>query len=208
MATDRRPIGGAGEVHATNLAQTRSSFPTICRVPVDDGAARHLTGLALPDVALIATTTAPGEPVATSRAHGRLHLSPHRPSGPGDADRLERNPGARGCTPRAAPSATISTNCVRSACATSTASRPRTATISARRGTAASAVCDSVGRRLFPAARVAAADVRSGRNGAAQALWRSSSTTGRSPRCSIQCFRPTAAPRRWWLGCVRRQGDQ
>jgi len=68
--------------------------------PVDDGAARHLTGLALPDVELAATD---GSAVNLSRLAGRtvVYLYP-RTGRPGQAMPTGWNaiPGARGCTPQ------------------------------------------------------------------------------------------------------------
>jgi peroxiredoxin len=69
-------------------------------VPVDDGAARHLTGLALPDVTLAATG---GSQVNLARLSGRtvVYIYP-RTGRPGHATPTGWNaiPGARGCTPQ------------------------------------------------------------------------------------------------------------
>jgi peroxiredoxin len=69
-------------------------------VPVDDGAADHLTGLALPEVALAATN---GLRVNLSRLSGRtiVYIYP-RTGRPGQAMPTGWNgiPGARGCTPQ------------------------------------------------------------------------------------------------------------
>ena len=75
-------------------------LPDDLPVPVDDGAARHLTGLALPDVALIATD---GSGVNLSRLPGRtvVYIYP-RTGRPSQAMPTGWNgiPGARGCTPQ------------------------------------------------------------------------------------------------------------
>jgi peroxiredoxin len=75
-------------------------LPDDLPVPVDDGAARHLAGLALPDVALAATD---GSAVNLSRLPGRtvVYIYP-RTGRPGQAMPTGWNaiPGARGCTPQ------------------------------------------------------------------------------------------------------------
>lgn len=69
--------------------------------PADDGGARHLTGLELPDVALAATD---GQSVSLGRLAGRTVVfayprtgEPGKPSLVPDWDQI---PGARGCTPQ------------------------------------------------------------------------------------------------------------
>jgi peroxiredoxin len=75
-------------------------LPDDLPVPVDDGAARHLTALALPDVTLAATD---GSQVNLSRLAGRtvVYIYP-RTGRPGQAMPTGWNgiPGARGCTPQ------------------------------------------------------------------------------------------------------------
>jgi peroxiredoxin len=75
-------------------------LPDDLPVPVDDGAADHLTGLALPDVTLAATD---GSRVNLSRLSGRtvVYIYP-RTGRPGQAMPTGWNgiPGARGCTPQ------------------------------------------------------------------------------------------------------------
>jgi len=75
-------------------------LPDDLPVPVDDGAADHLTGLALPDVTLAATD---GARVNLSRLAGRavVYIYP-RTGRPGQAMPTGWNgiPGARGCTPQ------------------------------------------------------------------------------------------------------------
>jgi peroxiredoxin len=75
-------------------------LPDDLPVPVDDGAARHLAGHALPDVALAATD---GSAVNLSRLAGRtvVYIYP-RTGRPGQAMPTGWNaiPGARGCTPQ------------------------------------------------------------------------------------------------------------
>src|SRR5512135_1740041 len=69
-------------------------------VPQDDGAARHLAGMNLPDLTLPATD---GTPVNLSRLKGRtvVYIYP-RTGVPGQAlpDGWDQIPGARGCTPQ------------------------------------------------------------------------------------------------------------
>ena len=75
-------------------------LPDDLPVPVDDGAADHLTGFALPDIAL---TASDGARVNLSRLAGRtvVYLYP-RTGRPGQALPTGWNaiPGARGCTPQ------------------------------------------------------------------------------------------------------------
>jgi len=75
-------------------------LPDDLPVPVDDGAARHLAGLALPDVTLTATD---GAGINLARLPGRtvVYIYP-RTGRPGQALPTGWNgiPGARGCTPQ------------------------------------------------------------------------------------------------------------
>ena len=69
--------------------------------PVDDGAARHLTGAAVPDVALAATD---GSTVSLGRLEGRVVVFAYprtgRPGEPSLVSEWDMIPGARGCTPQ------------------------------------------------------------------------------------------------------------
>jgi peroxiredoxin len=69
--------------------------------PVDDGAARHLQGAKLPDIALRATD---GSQVSLARLAGRVVVFAYPRTGePGKAPLVEdwdMIPGARGCTPQ------------------------------------------------------------------------------------------------------------
>ncbi|MGI8525091.1 MAG: peroxiredoxin, partial [Pseudolabrys sp.] len=68
--------------------------------PQDDGAARHLTGITLPDIALPATR---GAPVNLSTLKGRTVVYVYPRTGvPGvpNPDGWDQIPGARGCTPQ------------------------------------------------------------------------------------------------------------
>lgn len=68
--------------------------------PIDDGGARHLTGFALPEVALTATD---GSTVQLARLSGRGVVFVYPMTGrPGVAlpDGWDQIPGARGCTPQ------------------------------------------------------------------------------------------------------------
>jgi peroxiredoxin len=69
-------------------------------VPVDDGAANHLTGMRLPDVTLSATD---GGTVSLARLAGRTVVYAYPRTGePGkpNPDGWDGIPGARGCTPQ------------------------------------------------------------------------------------------------------------
>jgi peroxiredoxin len=68
--------------------------------PQDDGAARHLTGMRLPDIALAATN---GNSVNLSKLPGRTVLYIYPRTGVPGVDTLpgwDEIPGARGCTPQ------------------------------------------------------------------------------------------------------------
>lgn len=69
--------------------------------PVDDGAARHLQGAKLPDIALPATD---GSRVALARLAGRIVLFAYprtgEPGKPSLVEGWDMIPGARGCTPQ------------------------------------------------------------------------------------------------------------
>ena len=75
-------------------------LPPNIPVPQDDGAARHLTGAKLPDIALPATE---GTPVNLSKLRGRTVVYVYPRTGvPGvdPPDGWDQIPGARGCTPQ------------------------------------------------------------------------------------------------------------
>lgn len=79
-----------------------ASLPDDLPAPVDDGAARHLDGMRLPDVSLQATD---GGRVSLAKLQGRTVVyayprtgEPGRPNLVPDWDAI---PGARGCTPQA-----------------------------------------------------------------------------------------------------------
>ena len=75
-------------------------LPADLPVPLDDGAARHLPGLPLPDLALTATD---GTSVNLSRLKGRTVVYAYPRTGrPGQAlpEGWDAIPGARGCTPQ------------------------------------------------------------------------------------------------------------
>ena len=69
--------------------------------PVDDGAARHLEGMRLPDVALAATD---GAHVSLAALRGRVVVFAYprtgRPGEPALVEDWDLIPGARGCTPQ------------------------------------------------------------------------------------------------------------
>ena len=75
-------------------------LPDNLPVPQDDGAARHLAGMRLPDVALAATD---GSQVNLSKLSGRIVVYVYPRTGqPGvpAPDGWDAIPGARGCTPQ------------------------------------------------------------------------------------------------------------
>jgi peroxiredoxin len=78
----------------------RFALPDSLPIPTDDGAARHLTGRALPDIALAATD---GRQVNLSKLAGRsvVYIYPRtgEPGKPVPKD-WDTIPGARGCTPQ------------------------------------------------------------------------------------------------------------
>jgi peroxiredoxin len=82
------------------MSSHRFELPPDLPVPPDDGAARHLTGMRLPDIALPATD---GSQVNLSKLKGRMvvYLYP-RTGDPntGVPDGWNAIPGARGCTPQ------------------------------------------------------------------------------------------------------------
>jgi peroxiredoxin len=69
--------------------------------PVDDGAARHLQGAKVPDIALSATD---GSQVSLARLTGRVVMFAYprtgEPGKPSLVDDWDMIPGARGCTPQ------------------------------------------------------------------------------------------------------------
>jgi peroxiredoxin len=77
-----------------------NTLPDDLPAPTDDGAADHLTGLALPDVELPATD---GRSVSLAALGGRtiVYAYPRtgRPGEPSLVDDWDLIPGARGCTP-------------------------------------------------------------------------------------------------------------
>jgi peroxiredoxin len=75
-------------------------LPPDIPVPQDDGAARHLSGMTLPDLALPATS---GPPVNLSKLKGRVVVYIYPRTGVPGVDALpgwDDIPGARGCTPQ------------------------------------------------------------------------------------------------------------
>jgi peroxiredoxin len=75
-------------------------LPAGIPAPQDDGGARHLTGMTLPDMTLPATS---GVPVNLSKLKGRTIVYVYPRTGvPGQAlpDDWDDIPGARGCTPQ------------------------------------------------------------------------------------------------------------
>ncbi len=77
-----------------------SELPAGLPVPVDDGRGRHLTGLAVPSIALQATT---GERIDLSAVRGRAVVFAYprtgQPGQPPLTPDWDLIPGARGCTP-------------------------------------------------------------------------------------------------------------
>jgi peroxiredoxin (alkyl hydroperoxide reductase subunit C) len=90
------PFAGDEVMTVRNLMQVPPDLP----VPVDDGAARHLTGLKVPDLALNATD---GSQVNLAKLSGRTVVYAYPRTGePGkpSIDGWDLIPGARGCTPQ------------------------------------------------------------------------------------------------------------
>src|SRR5580658_5574242 len=87
----------AREAHG---AHDPTFLPPDIPVPQDDGAARHLTGMTLPDLALAATS---GPEVNLSRLKGRAVVYVYPRTGVPGVDAppgWDDIPGARGCTPQ------------------------------------------------------------------------------------------------------------
>jgi len=84
----------------TDTATNPNVLPANIPAPQDDGAARHLQGMALPDITLPATS---GPALNLSKLKGRtvIYIYP-RTGVPGVAnpDGWDMIPGARGCTPQ------------------------------------------------------------------------------------------------------------
>ncbi|HEY8566407.1 MAG TPA: peroxiredoxin [Beijerinckiaceae bacterium] len=78
-----------------------ATIPADLPAPVDDGAAAHLEGARLPDVALPATD---GTTVSLARLAGRVVVYAYprtgEPGKPSLVDDWDQIPGARGCTPQ------------------------------------------------------------------------------------------------------------
>lgn len=77
-----------------------SSLPSGLPEPIDDGAASHLRGMAVPDFPLAASS---GDEVNLSRLSGRSVVYIYPMSGEDDdilPDNWDTIPGARGCTPQ------------------------------------------------------------------------------------------------------------
>jgi peroxiredoxin len=100
-ASDTRRLAfPARPAEMQNMTANPFPLPTDLPVPVDDGAAAHLPGMALPDVALAATD---GSDVSLARLAGRWVIYVYPMTGrPGVAlpDGWDGIPGARGCTPQ------------------------------------------------------------------------------------------------------------
>ncbi|WP_375465289.1 peroxiredoxin [uncultured Methylobacterium sp.] len=83
------------------MEPTYQTLPADLPVPVDDGAAAHLTGMRLPDVSLAATD---GGRVSLARLSGRTIAYAYPRTGePGQPNLVpdwDAIPGARGCTPQ------------------------------------------------------------------------------------------------------------
>jgi peroxiredoxin len=88
------------EIVMADVLHNPMVLPNSLPVPPDDGAARHLTGAGLPDIALPATD---GRKINLARLVGRtvVYIYP-RTGRPGQAlpDGWDAIPGARGCTPQ------------------------------------------------------------------------------------------------------------
>jgi peroxiredoxin len=79
------------------------SLPPGLPVPIDDGAADHLAGMAVPQIVLSSTVGGEVDLAAAARAGGRLVVYIYPRTGvPGEPppDGWDAIPGARGCTPQ------------------------------------------------------------------------------------------------------------
>src|SRR5262245_13674282 len=92
----RRALGGASQSQQPNLNQLPPNLP----VPADDGAARHLMGMPLPDLALPSTKNrlVNLSKVVAPRTIVYAYPRTGRPGEPIPAG-WDEIPGARGCTP-------------------------------------------------------------------------------------------------------------
>jgi peroxiredoxin len=102
-ADARRLAFPAQPAEMQNMTPNANPFPlpSDLPAPVDDGAASHLPGMALPDVVLAATD---GSDVSLARLAGRWVIYVYPMTGrPGVAlpEGWDGIPGARGCTPQA-----------------------------------------------------------------------------------------------------------
>ena len=82
------------------ISPQRFDLPADLPVPKDDGAARHLTGVRLPDLALTATD---GSQVSLATLTGRMVVYIYPRTGDpkaGVPEGWDAIPGARGCTPQ------------------------------------------------------------------------------------------------------------
>jgi peroxiredoxin len=159
-------------------------LPPDIPVPQDDGAARHLIGMKLPDIALAATS---GPAVNLSKLKGRTVLYVYPRTGVPGVDAppgWDDIPGARGCTPQ------------------SCGFRDHFAELKALGVAGVYGLStqdtgyqrEAAERLHLPFPILSDADLKLARG--------SSSTTGRSSKRSIQCFRPIKTPRRLSLGCA------
>ena len=82
------------------MASSHMQLPDDLPVPEDDGAAAHLLGVSLPDIALPATSGGPVE-LASLAARTVIYAYPRTgvPEEPKFFEGWEQIPGARGCTP-------------------------------------------------------------------------------------------------------------
>ena len=108
-------------------------LPPDIPVPQDDGAARHLAGMKLPDIALPATSGGDVQSGAACRPHRPLHLSAYRRAGGRRCRRAGTTSPVRAAARRnPAASATILPSSKGWASPTCSASRPRIPATSAR----------------------------------------------------------------------------
>ncbi len=183
-------------------------LPPDIPAPQDDGRARHLTGLRLPDVALPATG---GGMVNLSKLKGRTVVYVYPRTGVPGVDPppgWDQIPGARGCTPQSCGFrdhfAALKALGVAQVFGLSTQATGYQQEAADRLHLPFPILSDA---ELSPGDQPASADVHDVGHDVAARAWRWSSRTARSSKCSIRCFRRTRTPKRSLPGCVIGQHD-
>ena len=187
-------------------ARSDCVLPDDLPVPQDDGAARHLAGMRLPDIALAGDRWRAGRSVEAQGPHRRLRLSAHRPC-PGSRcpTGWDAIPGARGCTPQSCGFrdhfAELKRLGVAQLYGLSTQDTDYQREAVERLHLPFAILSDA---ELAAHPRAQAADLRGRRHDAAQAHGLGDRRRRDRARCSIRCFRRTRAPRKSSPGFRRR----